>query len=51
LAFYKIKRRGGKKLCFSPVLRAPRQAFFPPPNDKINDKIKKNFKKWEAPAE
>lgn len=49
--FIKSNGSAAKSSVFSPVLRAPRQAFFPPPNDKINDKIKKNFKKWEAPAE
>ena len=49
--FIKSNGKSAEKHCFFSVLRAPRQGFFSPPDDKNNDKIKKNFKKWEAPAE
>jgi hypothetical protein len=40
-----------KKTLFFPGVACAAAVVFLPPNDKTNDKIKKNFKKWEAPAE
>ena len=40
-----------KKVLFFLGIACAAADVFLLPNDKINDKIKKNFKKWEAPAE
>ena len=42
---------GYEKNAVFPRCGVRRGSSFLPPNDKTNDKIKKNFKKWEAPAE
>ena len=51
LAFYKIKQSNVNKSFFTVWRALEKASFFLLADDKNNDKIKKNFKKWEAPAD